>query len=244
METLPGNPSTVLSFGFILLSAVMVITWLCFLKMSRAFETSRASIIFGLWAIAFPALSYILSTLPFFHDFSRFPPVPLPYFIFGLVCTVMVAFTPGGSAIAKNLPLWLLVGFQSFRIPVELLINLASEQGVAPVQMTYHGRNFDIISAILGLVLGAILLARRDKPTPKVMVLIFNLVGLALLANVVIVGILSFPSPFRVFMNEPSNIWITFAPFSLLPCCLVATALMGHVLVFRRLGHESRSSST
>jgi hypothetical protein len=36
-------------------------------------------------------------------------------------------------------------------------------------------------------------------------------------------------------MNEPSNIWVTQAPWVWLPAVMVLAALLGHVLVFRRL---------
>ena len=59
--------------------------------------------------------------------------------------------------------------------------------------------------------------------------------GLGLLFNVVTVAILSFPFPFRVFMNEPSNIWVTHFPYIWLPTIMVAAAFLGHLTIFRKL---------
>jgi hypothetical protein len=65
--------------------------------------------------------------------------------------------------------------------------------------------------------------------------LLWNLVGLGLLINIVIIAILSTPVSFRVFLNEPANTFITHAPYVWLPVFLVQAALCGHLLVFRRL---------
>lgn len=39
-------------------------------------------------------------------------------------------------------------------------------------------------------------------------------------------------------MNEPANVWITWPPFVWLPAVLVPVALLGHLLLFRRLRVE------
>jgi len=63
----------------------------------------------------------------------------------------------------------------------------------------------------------------------------WNALGAALLANVLAIALLSAPTPFRLFQNEPSNVWVTRAPWVWLPSVLVLAAVLGHVLVFRRL---------
>ncbi|HEX4467931.1 MAG TPA: hypothetical protein VH080_00255, partial [Gemmatimonadaceae bacterium] len=65
--------------------------------------------------------------------------------------------------------------------------------------------------------------------------------GLALLANIIGVALLSAPTPLRVFMNEPANLWITRAPWVWLPTVLVVAALCGHVVVYRRLAIDARA---
>jgi hypothetical protein len=71
---------------------------------------------------------------------------------------------------------------------------------------------------------------------------LWNWMGLALLVNIVVISNLSAPTPLRVFMNEPANEWIARAPFVWLPAVMVLTALLGHVVVFRRLRMEARRS--
>jgi len=63
---------------------------------------------------------------------------------------------------------------------------------------------------------------------------------LALLINIIGVALLSAPTPVRVFMNEPANVWIAHAPWVWLPTVMVLAALCGHALVYRRLAIEAR----
>jgi hypothetical protein len=99
--------------------------------------------------------------------------------------------------------------------------------------MTYSGRNFDVATGISGLVLGLWLMNR--KSVPRAVVLTWNLLGLALLANIVGVAVLSVPGPLRQFGDEPANRLPSTFPFVWLPSFLVQVALGSHLLVFRQL---------
>lgn len=84
-------------------------------------------------------------------------------------------------------------------------------------------------------------LATGDRPAARRVVMAWNLLGLGLLLNIVTISLLSAPTPFRVFQNEPSSAWITQVPWVWLPTVLVLAALLGHLLVFRWLSVESRA---
>ena len=76
-------------------------------------------------------------------------------------------------------------------------------------------------------------------PMPKAALWFWNLVGLALLINIVTIAVLSAPLPIRMFHNEPANTLVAFFPYIWLPTFLVQAALGGHLLVFRYLsGHH------
>jgi hypothetical protein len=70
-------------------------------------------------------------------------------------------------------------------------------------------------------------------------VLAWNVIGLALLLNVVIVAILGTPR-FRYFGDDALNVWITYPPFVWLPAVMVVAALAGHLIVFRALWSHAR----
>jgi hypothetical protein len=161
-----------------------------------------------------------------------FPP-PLLLLLLGAVgLTLCVALSPLGALLARGLPLSVLVGYQAFRILVELLLHRGYVEGFVPPQMTYVGLNFDVLTGISALAVAwavhAGRLGRRG-------VAVWNVVGLLLLANIVTVAMLSLPSPLRVFRNAPSNSWVMHAPWVWLPTVLVQAALLGHLLVFRAL---------
>jgi hypothetical protein len=149
-----------------------------------------------------------------------------------------VGLSPVGGRLAVALPVAALVGFQGFRVVVELLMHRAYSEGLMPVQMSYSGRNFDIVTGLTALALGAWLAAGR---TSRRLVFAWNTLGVALLLNVLVVALLSAPTPFRIFMTEPANVWVTRAPWIWLPTVMVMAAVIGHVLVYRRLWIESQA---
>jgi hypothetical protein len=173
----------------------------------------------------------------------QFEPPPTMLVVVALVILlgVGIPFTPAGRALMTHLPLWLLVGFQGFRVAVELLLHRAYTEGLMPVQMSYSGRNFDIVSGLTALALAAWLASGRSS---RRLVIAWNALGALLLANIVGIALLSAPTPVRVFMNEPANTWVTRAPWVWLPAVMVLAAIVGHVLVFRRLRLDAARAAT
>lgn len=165
---------------------------------------------------------------------DRYSPAPPPVFLLIVVIavgTVVLAFSKFGSRLVATIPLAGLVGYQAFRVPLEWVLHRLYSEGVIPVQMTYAGRNFDIVTGGLAAVLALWLwTGRRAAPW---LVLAWNVLGLALLVNIVTIAILSTPVPFRSFMNEPANLLPSTFPYVWLPTFLVQAALFGHLLVFR-----------
>jgi hypothetical protein len=171
---------------------------------------------------------------------DRYVPLPAPALLLLLALTaltVVVVFSPLGRRLAGSIPLGAIVALQAFRIAVELLLHRLYLEGVVPEQMTYLGRNFDVISGITGLALGVWLLGGRT--VPRGTVLAWNILGLLLLANIVLVAVLSTPVPFRRFVQGPPNLLPSVFPYVWLPSFLVQVALGSHLLVFRQLKHRT-----
>ena len=53
-------------------------------------------------------------------------------------------FLPRGARIASAFPVWVIIGMQTFRIGVELLLHRLYADGLAPRMVTYQGANIDI----------------------------------------------------------------------------------------------------
>jgi hypothetical protein len=171
----------------------------------------------------------------------RFDATPPPFAILALaiiVVGVAGACSPLGTLLVRGLPLWFLVGFQVFRLPLELVMHRAWLEGVMPVQMSYSGQNYDIVTGITAGLLGLWL---RLRPVPRGLVAAWNLLGFVLLVNIVTIAVVSTPL-FAWFGAERLNVFVTYPPFVWLPAVLVAAALTGHILVWRRLHEESRAA--
>ncbi len=139
-----------------------------------------------------------------------------------------------------GLPAWALVAPQVFRVGVEVLLWVLYQQGRLPVQMTFEGRNWDVLVGLTALPVAA-WLARRAGATARVVAVGWHLGGLALLANIVVVAFLSTPSPLRQFWNEPANTLIADWPYVWLPGVLVPAAYVLHVLGLRQVARRSRN---
>ncbi len=160
-------------------------------------------------------------------------PPPALLLLVGLsVLTGLIVFSAVGARLADGIPLAAIVLLQSFRIAVEWVLHRLYLEGGVPVQMTWSGRNFDIVSGVTGLILGLVLL--RGARMPRAVILGWNVLGLALLANVVVIAVLATPALHR-FPEETPNVLPSIFPWVWLPSFLVQVALGSHLLVFRRL---------
>jgi hypothetical protein len=156
----------------------------------------------------------------------------LVYLVACLAGAAALAFSPLGQRMAHGLPLYALVGFHIFRLPLELVLHQWYMEGVIPVQMTYEGQNFDVVTGLLALVCAPLLYLGKAARRAAIA---FNLVGLGLLVNVGSIALRSSPVPLRTFMNEPPVLLALHAPYTwIVPVC-VGGALFGHLLGFRRL---------
>jgi len=191
----------------------------------------RRTLGIGAAVLAWLLLTALVAGSGILRRFDVFPP-PFAGLVLAVVALgITVGSSPLGGRLVRGLPLWILVGSQVFRFPLELLMHQAYAEGVMPVQMSYSGRNFDIVTGITAGLLGW-WLARGDLPRRVVMA--WNILGFALLLNVVTVAIVSTPV-FRWFGDDHLNTFVTSPPFVWLPAVLVLAALVGHLLVWRKL---------
>jgi hypothetical protein len=199
-------------------------------------RAGRHAAVVGLMATAWMAATWALAASGVLLRFDLTPP---PFVIIPLVMVglgVWLAWSPAGTLLARGVPLWALVGVQSFRLPLELMMDQAALQGVMPLQMSFAGYNFDILTGITAAML-AITMAMR--PVPRWVIFAWNVGGLLLLANIVVVSILSTPA-IAAFGPDRLNVWVMTAPYVSLPAVMVLAAWAGHLLVFRALGHSAR----
>lgn len=201
-------------------------------------QNRGAMIYAGLGMVALLALTLVLAATGALRRWNLPPPIML--MLFGLMAlnVWLACFSPAGRRLALGLPAWMLIGAQAFRLPVELLLHRGAEEGFIPPQMSWEGRNFDVVTAILAVVLGvwAYVVDQKDGRDPPAWAMwAFNVIGLGLLLNVVVVAALSMPTPMQQFTNPPPNVWVAYPPYVWLPAVLVQFALGGHLVLARRL---------
>ena len=164
-------------------------------------------------------------------DWDRTPP---PFAILVVAILVLAAglvFGPVGRHFAAHLPFTALVGVQAFRLPLELAMHRLMERGIMPAQMSYSGRNWDIVTGATAIVVA--LLVSRGLAGRR-LVAIWNFAGLALLANIIVIAIISTPR-IHYFGLEHLNVFVMRPPFVWLPAVMVLAALAGHGIVLRKL---------
>jgi hypothetical protein len=198
---------------------------------ARRRRAVRAGAGVAVWLVATSAaaLSGVLGR------FDLRPPPMVVWFASTIVITAALAWTAFGRRFADQLPFVALIGFQAFRLPLELVMHRAAVAGIMPSVMSFSGYNFDIVTGATALPLA--LYAWR-RPVPRWLIAAWNLTGQVLLF--VVVGVAFAASPvFRAFGDDQLNVWVTQFPYSWI-AVMVASALFGHIIVLRKLLAESR----
>jgi hypothetical protein len=185
----------------------------------------------GLFALGWSGLSLLIAERGVLTRFEARPPPLMVLLVLTLGGAIALGRSRFGERLSLGLPLWALVGSQAFRLPLELVLHRAALDGTMPVEMSFSGYNFDILSGASALLLGTALALGWVGPR---FALIWNIGGLLLLCNIIAIAVAATPV-FQAFGPEHLNIWITRPPYVLLPTVLVMAALFGHVLVFGKL---------
>lgn len=157
-------------------------------------------------------------------------PLPaFPLFFAGILSAgALFGASRFGAILSSGLPLWSLVGFQAFRLPLELVLHSWAQQGTVPETMTWTGQNLDIITGAASLVLAPF--AGRSRG----LAWFVNVLGIALLINVGRVAMMSSPLPFAWDVTPKLQLALYF-PYSLIGSVCVAGAVTGHVVLTRAL---------
>lgn len=193
---------------------------------------ARAAALLILW-LGFTA-GLALSGLT--DDFNAVPP-RLPLLALSAAAFVVLGLTgpvarPDLQSVVASMPLAWPVALQTFRLPLELFLFAQHRAGQIPVQMTFDGRNFDIL---VGLTAPLLAFAIATGRAPRWLVAAWNVLGLCLLFTVVGLAISSAPGPLRLdWPSAPLTLPARF-PYVWLPAFLVPVAFAGHFVALWKL---------
>ena len=184
---------------------------------------------------AWTGLQGILS----FSDFyaANLDAMPPRLVLFGiapmLVLIIGLFLSAQGQVFIDSLPLNLLTYIHIVRIPVEIALLLLARKGFIPDIMTFEGRNYDIVAGITAPLVAYFGITKGHMN--KTMLIGWNLICLALLMNIVVMGVLSAPLPFQQMAFEQPNVAVLIFPFSWLPTVIVPIVLFSHLVSLRQI---------
>ncbi|MCA9607027.1 MAG: hypothetical protein KC619_15585 [Myxococcales bacterium] len=231
------EPSTGSTVAFALVIVLVVGPFV--VGVARAYGSRRAGTYALLGALVWMALTgaWVAAGLP-----ARGAPGLMGFFAIANVGAIALAFSPVGTRLIEGVPLWTLAAFQGFRLPLELVLHAWSSEGVVPVQMTFEGHNFDIVTGTLGLLVAVVALVRR-RDLPRPWLLTFNAIGSALLLAVIVIVLLSSPLPIKRYEGPPILLGLHLPYAWIAPVC-VAGALSAHLMLWRALLRPAAQRST
>ncbi len=191
----------------------------------RAGIRSTASKLLAGFSVFWLIVQAILAINGFFQNFDVVPPRtfafgPLPFFVLAILYLIFC------RKFLADLPLTVLTWIHVIRIPVEITLLFLFQHSLVPVEMTFEGRNFDILSGLSAPVV--YYFAFRNDGTNRPLLIAWNLAALALLVNIVTIAVLAFPSPFQMVGLGQPNIGVTYFPYVWLPSVIVPIVFFCH----------------
>ena len=156
-----------------------------------------------------------------------------------LVFIVVFAFNVQSHTEESPLPIWIIMGIQSFRIGVELFLHQLWIDGLVPKMLTFEGANVDILIGATAPV--AAWLSTRGRIGAK-FAFGWNALGLLALINVVTRAVLTTPGPLNLIHTEIPNLMMGTFPFLFVPAFFVPLAVALHVLAIQGIINRLRAT--
>ena len=180
----------------------------------------------------------LFSSLGYMRDASLWPPGivwvvgPVALFVIFVVVRSNI-----GARVAAAIPLWLILGFESFRIGVELLLHRLWEDGLVPKLLTYAGGNVDMFVGLSAPIIAWI--ATRGRLGLR-LAMGWNVLGLLSLANAAASAVLT--GPLKLISTEVPNVAMGMFPYTFIPGFLAPLAVTLHVLAIRAIATQLRDT--
>ncbi|MCU0435540.1 MAG: hypothetical protein MUC87_18925 [Bacteroidia bacterium] len=119
------------------------------------------------------------------------------------------------------------------RIGAELTIFMLFTAGLMPVELTFEGRNWDILAGLTAPVV--YYFGYIKQRIGRTGLIVWNVLCLVLLFNIVIHAALAVPSPFQQMGLAQPNVAILHFPFNWLPSLVVPLVLLSQLITLRKL---------
>lgn len=196
---------------------------------SKAIPNRKALYVVIAWVIVQGAIS----STGFYTKTDVIP----PRFILAIVpafFTIILLFShPKGRAFITKINSEDLTYLHTSRIFVELVLWWLFLSKYVPEDLTFEGRNFDILAGLTAPFVTYF--GIHKKLINNKLILLWNIVCLGLLLNVVIMGVLSAPLPFQQLNFDQPNVGLLYFPYIFIPSVVVQLVLFSHLVEIRRL---------
>lgn len=221
-----------LSLGF--LFTVLITLFLFFNSFQ---ETGKRTLLIVFSALAvWMLLQALIAGTGFYRNFAS----PFPRMFWAVTPAILTVVYFG--IIRNNLQhfhLRKLTLIHLVRIPVELLLLSLYYDKEVPIEMTFEGRNFDIVAGLTAIIVSHCWF--YNSKTGLKFLFVWNFVALALLFHIVITAVLSLPTSFQVFGQAQPNLAVTHFPFVWLPAVIVPIVLFAHIISIRKILAELKT---
>ncbi len=235
------NPNIPFYIDTILYIIVLVIIFFIFYSLKFALcsmQADKRKIIKTYLVTALLILTWLLTSALIalngtLLDFTSTPPKLMLIIIPPVLAIIYISNSNRVTALLQEIPSSWLIYIQSFRVLMEILLWLLFIKNIIPLQMTFEGINYDILTGLSAPLIAYYVLSVNKWQ--RIVAVLWNYAGLLLVTNIFIAALLSTPSPMRQFFNEPSNTLVAYFPFVWVPAFIVPFAYLMHVLSIKQI---------
>jgi hypothetical protein len=218
-----------ISYMFVLITAATVYMVYYGVRLTDKKIAGKVLLIIIAWLI----LTGILSASGFYLEVEK---QPIRFFLAApaIVLTIIILFIiPSTRKFLKGLSLEVFTYLSAIRIPVEITLWWLYLYNQIPVEMTFEGRNFDILAGITAPIIAYFVFTKKKWSTN--IAYTWNIVSLLLLVNIIAHAFLSLPTPFQQLAFENPNWGILYFPYLWLASFVAPVVLFTHLVSIYQL---------
>ena len=233
---------TYISISFVLTTLTTLLLFVWVIKNSTDSSTQKKVVPIAVGLTVWLSIQAILAFNNCYNtNLNQFPPRIMVMGILPTLLSITLLFvTPKGRAFVDSLPLKNLTYLNIVRIPVEIILFWLFLNKTIPEIMTFEGNNFDILAGITAPFVAYFGFVKMKMNSN--FILTWNFISLLLLVHIIVLAVLSAPSPVQQIAFEQPNIAILNFPFNWLPTFIVPIIVFGHLTSMRQLINANKFS--
>lgn len=218
---------TTAGLGLVVGFVLVTIATLWFAQRAVGVASPKARVPFIAGACIWLAVLAVLALRGFFTEGAHLMVAAGPPVVAVIVMMLV------GRRFTSALPLQTITYLHLVRAGVEFVLFGLAMDRLIPKEMSFAGRNFDILIGFSAPIIGNLAFA-GGGPARRPL-LVWNLIALAMLAHIVVVAVLSAPTPLQQWNFDRPNVAVLTWPFVWLPGFIVPTVLACHLVSLKQL---------